>query len=331
MDGEVELFHHQDVDSLVRRSSLIFPINVPRFVEKAHTRGADCCVMDLEDSVPDSEKSSARTLVKESIPVVGKGGGDVSIRINNNISLAVKDLEASIWPGLTCVSLPKVESAAEVKVRDQIISELEERRGIAPGSIQIGVAVETALGVLNAFQIAKASSRIVSIGVGAEDLTREMGVPVTAMGDELWYARSKILVEAFAASVQPFGLIGVEPFSWREPDKIFDAAVYSRGLGFKGCNSIHPVPIPYINQGFSIPEEEAEYSRKALKAFEEGLRQGTASVNVDGRMVDIATVERCRTILKRVDAITSMEKRKKKALTDTEGLEEKIRKSIDNV
>jgi len=70
------------LNTFVRRSSLIFPINVPRFVEKAASRGADCIIMDLEDSVPSTEKAAARSLVKDYIPVVGRGGSDVSVRIN---------------------------------------------------------------------------------------------------------------------------------------------------------------------------------------------------------------------------------------------------------
>jgi len=112
------------MNKFVRRSSLIFPVNIQRFVEKAYLREADCIVMDLEDSVPDSEKESARTLIKDIIPVVGKGGGDVAVRINRPITQAIKDLEASIWPGLTCISLPKVESAAEVLKRVEIITDL---------------------------------------------------------------------------------------------------------------------------------------------------------------------------------------------------------------
>ena len=130
-----------------------------------------------------------------------------------------------MWPGLTCVSLPKVESAEEVHVRADIITELERRRGIAAGTVQMAVAVETALGVVKAYEIASASHRIVSIGVGAEDLTQEMGVQTSAEGRELWYARSKVLVDAYAAAVQPMGLVGVEPFTWREPEKAYDAAV----------------------------------------------------------------------------------------------------------
>lgn len=321
----------RDMNGFVRRSSLIFPVNVPRFVEKAYTRGADCVIMDLEDSVPEAEKDSARALVKGSIPVVGKGGGDVAVRINRPLEEARRDMEASVWPGLTCVALPKVESAEEVRLRDGAITELEARRGLPPGSVQLAVSVETALGVIRAFEIASASPRIVTIGVGAEDLTQEMGVQTSVGGEELWYARSKVLMDAYAAGVQPMGLIGVEPFSWREPEKAYDAAVNSRRLGYKGAQSIHPAPIPHINRGFSIPEEEVGYMRRALDAFEEGLERGTASVNLEGRMIDIATAERCRKVLRRAAAIEEMERRKSEALMDPDSLEERIRSFIEAV
>jgi citrate lyase subunit beta/citryl-CoA lyase len=318
-----------DIGRLVRRSSLIFPVNVPRFVEKAYTRGADCIVMDLEDSVPPSEKEAARALVKEAIPVVGKGGGDVSVRINRPIDQAKLDLEASVWPGLTCVALPKVESAEELRARADVITALERKRGIQEGTVQIAVAVETALGVVKAYEIASASPRTVSIGVGAEDLTQEMGVQTSAEGNELWYARSKVLTDAYAAGVQPMGLVGVEPFTWRQPEKAYDAAVNSRRLGYKGAQSIHPAPIPYLNQGFSVPPDEAEQMRRALDAFEEGLKKGTASVNVDGRMIDIASAERCRRILNRADAVAKMNHRKEEAMKDPASLEERLRDAIE--
>jgi citrate lyase subunit beta/citryl-CoA lyase len=270
--------------------------------------------MDLEDSVPITQKASARALVKECIPIVGRGGGDVAVRINASINEAKKDLEASVWPGLACVALPKVESAEEIRIRDKIITELEERRGIKYGTNQIAVAVETALGVIKAFDIASASPRIVSIGIGAEDLTREMGVQTTKEGQELWYARSKVLMDAIAAGVQPMGLVGVEPFTWREPEKTLDAAINSRKLGYRGAQSIHPAPIPYLNEGFSIPQTEVLQMRKELAAFEAGLEEGTASVNVDGRMIDIASAERCRNILERADAIEAMDTRKRDAM-----------------
>jgi citrate lyase subunit beta/citryl-CoA lyase len=323
--------HRTDVESLVRRSSLIFPVNVERFAEKAYLRGADCVIMDLEDSVPEGEKEEARSLIKGYIPVVGKGGGDVAVRINRPVKQATLDLEASVWPGLTCVSLPKVESAEEVQLIDQIIADLERKRGMSAGTVQLAVAVETALGVVRAYEIASASPRTVTMGVGAEDLTQEMGVQTTKEGQELWYARSKVLTDAYAAGVQPMGLVGVEPFTWEEPERTYDAAVNSRRLGYKGAQSIHPAPIPYLNKGFSIPPEEVGQMRRTLEAFEEGLRKGTASVNVDGRMIDIASAERCRRVLRHVDAITGMDERKSEAMKDPDSVESRLKAAINGI
>ncbi len=321
--------HYTDMARFVRRSSLIFPVNVPRFVEKAYARGADCLIMDLEDAVPDGEKERARGLVKDSIPVVGKGGADVAVRINSSLSLAIRDLEASVWPGLTCVALPKAELPEEVRVRDEIISGLEERRGMRRGSVQLSLSFESAVGVRNAFEVACASPRVVTVGLGPEDLTREMGVEPTSEGGELEYARGKVLLDAYAAGVYPMGLVGVEAFSWDKPEKVFDAAVYSRRLGFRGAASIHPAPIPYLNRGFSVSEEETAYMRRALEAFEEGLKRGTASVSVDGRMVDIATARRCRDFLGRADAIAAFEARKAEALRDVGAVEARLRAAIE--
>ena len=320
-----------NVEDLVRRSSLIFPVNVERFVEKACLRGADCIIMDLEDSVPEGEKGHARSLIRGYIPVVGKGGADVAVRINRPLDQARLDLEASVWPGLTCVSMPKVESAEEVQRIGRIIDGLERRRRIEPGAVQLAVAVETALGVVRAYDIASASPRIVTMGIGAEDLTQEMGVQTTREGQELWYARTKVLTDAYAAGVQPTGLVGVEPFTLQEPEKAYEAAVNSRRLGYKGAQSIHPGPIPHLNRGFSVPAEEVDQMRKALKAFEEGLRTGTASVNVDGRMIDIASAERCRRVLRRAAAIAAMDERKTEAMKNPDSVESRLRAAIDEV
>ena len=136
-------------------------------------------------------------------------------------------------------------------------------------------------------------------------------------------------MDAYAAGVYPMGLVGTEAFSWDSPEKVFDAATYSRKLGFRGGGSIHPAPIPYLNRGFSISADEVAYMRRALEAFEEGLRKGTASVNVDGRMVDIASARRCRDFLNRADTIAVFEARKAEALKDPNTVEAQMRATIE--
>jgi hypothetical protein len=149
--------------ALVRRSSLILPVNVRRFVERAYTRGADAIVLDLEDSIPPSEKAVARTLVQESIGLAGKGGADVLVRINKPFELAVSDLDAAIWPGLAGIVFPKVESALEVHIIDRLLAERELARGLPVGGIDLSILVESALGVQHMAEIACASPRTVAL------------------------------------------------------------------------------------------------------------------------------------------------------------------------
>ena len=135
-------------------------------------------------------------------------------------------------------------------------------------------------------------------------------------------------MDAYAAGIQPMGLIGVEPLSWGEPEKILEAAMTSRKLGFKGAGVIHPAPIIHLNKGFSIPEDEVQYMRKALQAFEEGLSRGTASVELEGRMIDIATAERCKSIIERAEAIAAFDVKKTEALKQPDAVEQRLRNAI---
>ncbi|RMF88695.1 MAG: CoA ester lyase, partial [Nitrospinota bacterium] len=191
---------------LVRRSNLIMPVNQRRFVEKAYQRGADAITLDLEDSVPVAEKERARGLIKEAIPLVARGGADVLVRINK--PMAAEDLDAAIHPGLQGIAYPKAETAEEIAEIDQIIGKLEAERGIPPGTVQLAVSVETALGILNAWEIARASSRIVSLQVGPEDLAYDLGIEATVEGKELLHAKSHIILVARAAGIVPLGLMG---------------------------------------------------------------------------------------------------------------------------
>src|SRR5688572_8753176 len=138
----------------VRRSGLTMPVVTPRFVDKAWTRGCDFIVLDLEDSVPQHLKVHARSLIREAIANVCKGGAEAFTRINHDTMEA--DVEGVVWPGLRRIKYPKTEHASEVRALDALISRYERERGIAPGTIEIDASIETAVGVTNVFEIAAA-------------------------------------------------------------------------------------------------------------------------------------------------------------------------------
>src|SRR5262249_49469066 len=119
--------------AFARRSSLILPVNQPRFVERAYTRNADAIVLDLQDSVPAAEKGNARTLVKDAIPLAAKGGAEVAVRINNEPELQHDDVDAAVHPGLDNLSIPKAESVDQIRELAAQVERLERARGLKPG------------------------------------------------------------------------------------------------------------------------------------------------------------------------------------------------------
>jgi citrate lyase subunit beta / citryl-CoA lyase len=302
-----------NITEIVRRSSLIMPVNQPRFVDKAYLRGADAIVLDLEDSVPPAEKGRARTMVKEAIPVAARGGADVFVRINKPVEMLVEDLEAAIHPGLTGLALPKVESAAEIHMLDELTTYWEKRHGVSQGTVQFALSVETAKGVMRAEEIAVASPRIASIGAGPEDLALDLGIEATVEGTELLYIKLRMIVVANAAGVIPMGLMGTLA-DYADLEGLARSAKEANRVGFRGAGLIHPLQVPICNEAYAPPPQQVQWSKRVIEAFEEGLARGTASVALDGRMIDIPIVDKARRVLARADAIAAKETRKAEAL-----------------
>ena len=302
-----------NITEIVRRSSLIMPVNQPRFVDKAYLRGADAIVLDLEDSVPPAEKGRARTMVKGAIPSAARGGADVLVRINKPVEMMVEDLEAAIHPGLTGLSLPKVESAAEIHMLDELTTYWEKRHGVPPGTVQFAVSVETAKGVMRAEEIAVASPRIASIGAGPEDLALDLGIEATVEGTELLYIKLRMIVVANAAGVIPMGLMGTL-VDYADLEGLARSATEANRVGFRGAGLIHPLQVPICNEAYAPPPPQVQWSKRVIEAFEEGLARGTASVALDGRMIDIPIVDKAHRVLARANAVAAKEARKAEAL-----------------
>jgi len=301
------------MNQIVRRSTLILPVNIPKFVEKAYQRGADAILLDLEDAVPPAEKENARKLIKNSISLAARGGAEVGVRINKDPSWLPLDVEASVYPGLDGITLPKTESAEEVRQLEALVEKLERARGIKPGHIEFSILIETPRGLLKAQEIAMASPRIESMTVGMEDYCLELGVEPSPEGLEIFYPLSWIVTVCKAAGIRPMGLLG-SIAEFRDLQGFEQAAARARQLGCEGASCIHPDQVPVLNRVFSPPPEKVEYARRAVEVFEEGVRRGTASVNLDGKMVDIPVYNRSKRILQRAEAIAAVEQRKAEAL-----------------
>jgi citrate lyase subunit beta / citryl-CoA lyase len=268
------------------RSLLFAPGNHPRRVAKVGSFGADAIVLDLEDAVAAGEKTAARALVRAALP--GYPNTLVMVRVNGPTSGRwAGDLEAVVCPSLQAIVIPKVETPAQLREVDERLALLEEREGLTPGTIRLIPQIETARGIVRVDEIAlQAPARVQTLIFGQADFTADLGIELTPDGDELLYARSRVVVAARAAGLAPPidgpYLLGLQD----EPGLVRDCE-RARRLGFQGKIVIHPSQVEPVNRVFgAVSPEELAVAREIVTAFEAAEAAGSAAIQVAGRFVD---------------------------------------------
>jgi len=290
----------------VWRSLMYVPVNVEKFIDKAHTRGADVIQLDLEDAVPPAEKEKARTLVEKNAARVRRGGADVVVRINQPLALAVRDIEHSICPDVDGIAITKADSASHVRLLDQLVTELEAKRGMTVGHTQFLTMIETADAFTRIDEIPRASPRTVGMLIGGEDFALDMNAQPD--GDVLLHPKQRMIIAARAAGVMPLGFIGtVADFSdW---DKFRLMVRRARRFGFDGAGCIHPGQVKIVNEEYTPSMEEVAYARKVIQMDKEAAAAGRGSFQIDGKMIDIPVVVRAERLIRRYEAIKKREAR----------------------
>ena len=291
-------------DLPVWRSLLYVPVNVEKFVEKAHTRGADVLQLDLEDAVPPAEKEKARTLVEKNAARVRRGGADVVVRINQPLSLAVRDLEHSVCPDVDGIAITKAHSASHVKLLDELVTGLEEKRGMKAGHTKFIVMIETADAFTRIDEIPRASPRVVAMNIGGEDFALDLNAQPD--DDVLLHPKQRMIIAARAAGVMPLGFIGtVADFSDWEKFRVMVRR--ARRFGFDGAGCIHPGQVKIVNEEYTPSEAEVAYARKVIRMDQEAAAAGRGSFQIDGKMIDIPVVVRAERLIRRYEAIKERE------------------------
>ncbi len=294
---------------VVMRSVMFTPGNNAELVGKARNLTADVMVLDLEDSVPPTEKDRAREVVAENIKVVAESGGDVYARVNAWDSGLLKgDLEAIVQPGLSGIVIPKTETPDDPIRADRLLTELEKSRGMEIGTVQLQLLIESARGVLAAYECGMASRRVNSLVFGAVDYTRDMRVKLTATGDEVQYSRSAVAVAARAA-----GIVAVDP-PWpgfRDTEGFARHSRIGAQLGYEGRMLIHPGQIEPAQEIYGPAPADVEHAQRVVEVFEQGMKEGKASVALEGSMVDWAVYRAEMDLLAKVGLIAEKEARKK--------------------
>ena len=281
--------------SPILRSLLFVPGNRANMLQKALGLRPDAFVPDMEDSVPAEEKANARSTVAAHIEALAKTGCLVVPRVNAlDSGLMEDDLAAVVGPHIFGVSVGKIRSAQDIVRVSTLLGRLERRAGVEQGAVRIIPWLETAMGVVHAYDIASSNPRVAAVAFGAEDLTNDMGVERTDDPAQLAYARSAIATAAVAAGVLA---LDTPYFHLRDLGGLKRECLLARRHGFHGKCAIHPEQIDTINDAFSPTQAEVAQARRVVDAFREAEAHGRGSLSLDGKVVDVPVVRRAQKLL----------------------------------
>lgn len=270
---------------------MFVPGNNPAMMADAHIYGPDSIMLDLEDSVSMAEKDTARLLVHNALKSVDYGNTEMVVRINPlNTPYGKKDIEAVVKAGVHVIRMPKTETADEVREVEHEIERVERELGCV-GRTQIMAAIESALGVVNAYDIATASPRMMGIALGAEDYCANLKTQRSKDGDELRLARETIVVAARAAGIDALDTV----YSNLNDMETFRKEVeYVKTLGFDGKSIINPRQIEVVNEVFTPTQKDIDKARTIIAAIKEAEKRGSGVIAVNGKMVDKPVVTRAQ-------------------------------------
>jgi citrate lyase subunit beta/citryl-CoA lyase len=281
-----------------RRSRLYLPGNEPKFMLNAALHQPDGLILDLEDSVAPAVKDEARVLVRNALRTLDFKGCERMVRINQG-QRGLEDLDFIVPHNVHVVLIPKVEDDDHVEDVQERISALRKQHGIQR-TVYLMPIIESALGVIKAYKIARSSEDVCALAIGLEDYTADIGTKRTDDGRESFFARSMVVNAARAAGVQPIDTVFSDV---SDMEGLRASVLEAKSLGFDGKGCIHPRQIQVIHEAFAPGEAELERARKIVAAFEEAEAKGLGAVSLGSKMIDPPVVKRAQRVVKLAQAM----------------------------
>ncbi|KAA9301664.1 MULTISPECIES: aldolase/citrate lyase family protein [Aerococcus] len=273
----------------VRRTMMFLNTQRASLVKDPYVYGPDCVILDLEDAVSENEKDSARIQLYNTLKYLDYGETEIWVRINPlDTPYYKEDIRAAVAGRCDGIRIAKTESAEDVHIVEELIEKAEDEFGVEKGSTMIMGAIESPTAVFNAKEIAEASERMMGIALSAGDYRRELHAQVTEGGEELFVARSMILMAARAAGIMAFDTV------YTDVDNIEGLVKETeliKDMGFDGKSLISPKQIAPVHDVFTPGAKEIRHAENIIMELEENKRKGVGVLVVDGKMVDVAMVE----------------------------------------
>ncbi|MFL2101434.1 citrate (pro-3S)-lyase subunit beta [Desemzia sp. FAM 23989] len=283
----------------LRRTMMFVPASNAGMLRDADIYGADSIMFDLEDSISLKEKDTSRFLVYQAVKTIDYGETETVVRINGLDAGGRDDIQALVRAGIDVIRLPKTETAQDILDVEAVIEEVEKQAGREIGTTKMMAAIESAEGVLNAVDIAKASDRLIGIALGAEDYVTNMHTKRSPEGQELFFARSMILHAARNAGIAALDTVYSDVNN--EEGLRYEVETIKQ-LGFDGKSVINPRQIPIVNSVFAPSEKEIENALNVIHAIEEAEERGSGVIALNGKMIDKPIVERAERVLNLAEA-----------------------------
>ncbi len=284
-----------------RRSILSVPGHITKMHLKAAASAADVVMLDLEDSVPLAEKEAARKAVINSVNSLDWGNKLLSVRINQpGNRFAYKDI-IEIVPEcagrLNSIVIPKVSTPVNVHFVERLIESLEDEHGIN-NRLSLEPSIEDPQGLENVSAISEASKRNISLVFGIADFSSAIGAKLYSIsghgenedfypGHRWHYVLSRMVI---AAKARDLIVIDAPYGNFKDNEGLRKSANLAAALGVDGKWAIHPVQLEIINEVFSPSQEEIERAKRVIEAHEKALKDGKGAVELEGRMIDSATI-----------------------------------------
>jgi len=298
---------------LIRRSNLLVSMSDRAQLDAARHHDADAITLDLAAGVAPTLIPAARAHVKDALTSAGSGGAEIFVRVND--SSLTEDLEACVWPGLTGIVLPRVESAADVAEAAEIVTMLERERGLPVGAVSFIAVIESGAGVWHLRSIVTASPRMSQVGLDEPALAASLGIDPLDAYDPFVYARGRLAVEATAAGVSAIGMaypLSVRPREAPD-DEIHALATKARNSGMKGVICPYASWVAPVNAAFTPTAELVAWNTRVREAFAAGVAAGTAAVPLEGRMIDVPVDEWAIVVLATAEACAARDAAKRAA------------------
>lgn len=276
----------------LRRSRLYLPGNEPKFFINAGLHSPDGIILDLEDSVAPAEKEAAQLIVRNALRSVDFYGAERMVRINQ-LPRGCGDLKYIVPHNVHVILIPKCESADQVKQIEKEVERLCKEYNIK-NEIYFMPIIESALGVIKAYEIASASKNNCALAIGLEDYTADLGTQRTNEGKESIFARQMLINAAKAAGIQAIDTVFSDV---GDMEGLRQSVIEAKALGFEGKGCIHPRQIQIVHDAFAPTAEEIEKAKKVVLAFEEAERKGLGVVSLGSKMIDPPVVKRAERII----------------------------------